>query len=154
MKFCNVCKVELIKGENWGRPRNTLCKKDYSIYKTRLRREVPKYRLIGLKSGRKYSKKHNQTPARKAQLLEIAKRMQEKYPEKAIARGKLRYAVKIGRIIKPEYCRVANECSGKIEAHHHKGYEPENQLVVQWLCKLHHTLAHHPISEFKPYVYT
>lgn len=29
----------------------------------------------------------------------------------------------------------------RIEAHHHKGYAPEHQLDVIWLCRSHHRIA-------------
>jgi len=37
-------------------------------------------------------------------------------------------------------CRICK--NPKSEAHHHKGYEKKNWLVVQWLCRKHHLSAH------------
>jgi hypothetical protein len=54
---------------------------------------------------------------------------------------KLNIAVKSKRIIKPANCQYPGCKIEKIEAHHHKGYEPENWLDVQWLCKKHHEEA-------------
>lgn len=58
------------------------------------------------------------------------------------ARMAVKSAVKSGRLIKPRTCSV-DGCAynGRVEAHHHKGYERENWLDVEWLCNPHHKLA-------------
>ena len=70
----------------------------------------------------------------------------KKYPEKWKARAKLRYAVKMGKIIKPYSClwdeSPTSGCNGKIEAHHHLGYEGEHWKDVLWLCRNHHFEQH------------
>jgi len=56
----------------------------------------------------------------------------------------VRYAVATGRLTKPAVCSTADgTCSGRIEAHHHKGYDRADWLDVAWLCRRHH-LAKHP----------
>lgn len=53
-----------------------------------------------------------------------------KYPEKQKARQKLNYAVKTGKIIKPQNCSFCNK-GGRIEADHEDYSKP---LEVTWLC--------------------
>lgn len=63
----------------------------------------------------------------------------QREPEKYVARYKLRYAVSRGQITK-EPCQDCGKA--KVEAHHHKGYEPEHWLDVMWLCRKHHRDIH------------
>ena len=64
-----------------------------------------------------------------------------KYWEHQKARMNLAYYIKKGKIIKPNICSINNNCYGRIEGHHYKGYDKEYWLDVQWLCKKHHQLA-------------
>lgn len=59
-------------------------------------------------------------------------------------REMVRYAVKRGELIKPSSCERCGEehPSSYITAHHHKGYEPPNELDVQWLCRKCHGAVH------------
>lgn len=66
---------------------------------------------------------------------EKLKRYEAKYPEKIQARKAVKTAIKNG-ILKRLPCFCGET---KVEAHHHKGYEKENQLNVVWLCHKHHT---------------
>jgi len=67
-------------------------------------------------------------------------------PNKKKARYTVSNAVRDGRLIRPNVCE---KCGRKdwgisrsmIEANHHRGYEPENWLVVEWLCTDCHKLA-------------
>lgn len=53
------------------------------------------------------------------------------------AREALKREIKIGRIARPDKCELCGrEC--KPEGHHYKGYERENWLVVQFVCKVCH----------------
>lgn len=62
------------------------------------------------------------------------------------ARAKLRYAVMLGKIVKPDHCEKVNlinpECNGKIQAHHYLGYEGVHWADVNWLCPAHHANQH------------
>lgn len=53
----------------------------------------------------------------------------------------VRVAIVDGRLIRPQQCSRCGE-GGRIEGHHHKGYAPEHQLDVVWLCKRCHYAAH------------
>lgn len=53
-------------------------------------------------------------------------------------------AMKSGKLIRPDRCESCDrKC--KPEAHHHKGYDKENRLSVQWLCRSCHDKADHPV---------
>jgi hypothetical protein len=65
-------------------------------------------------------------------------RTKEKFDSKIKARNKLRYAVKVGKIMKPEKCEncVINE---NIHGHHEDYNKP---LEVVWLCSYCHKKEH------------
>ncbi len=61
----------------------------------------------------------------------------EERRQKCRARQCVRRAVGRGQLLRATRCAVKG-CSRKdIEAHHHKGYEPENALDVLWVCRKH-----------------
>lgn len=49
-------------------------------------------------------------------------------------------AVRRGELYKRNSCQACRMI-GKVEAHHHKGYEPDHWLDVQWLCAMCHAKA-------------
>ena len=51
----------------------------------------------------------------------------------------LQNAVRYGKIER-QPCGVCRE--GKVEGHHHQGYEPEHYLDIKWLCSKHHKKEH------------
>ena len=61
-------------------------------------------------------------------------------PEVKAAKNKVINSLKAGKIKKPDKC---DKCGAKtsLEAHHHKGYDEEHQLDVQWLCISCHKAA-------------
>lgn len=71
-------------------------------------------------------------------MKKTARAMYLKYPEKAKARSVVSHAIRKGTLIRPEKCEFCS-ANGRVEAHHHKGYEKENWLEVVWLCKKCHT---------------
>lgn len=85
------------------------------------------YRKRVRRSGRgKYAR-------RKTYLVRYA----SKHPERIAARNAIRRAIKSGQLKK-----LSCFCGEKqVEAHHHKGYEKNYWLDVQWLCREHHRLA-------------
>lgn len=84
--------------------------------------------------------------------VKLVKRALHKFREKWNARVRLRYAVKIGKIVKPEVCDRLNisniPCSGRIEAHHYNGYEDEAWKEVWWLCVRHHHQEHDGVRNY------
>lgn len=69
-----------------------------------------------------------------------AKRMRKKYPEKWRARSQLRYAVRMGKILKLP-CEGCGDI--KVFAHHPDYSKP---LEVKWLCLKHHREIHGNVS--------
>jgi ribosomal protein S27AE len=50
------------------------------------------------------------------------------------------YAIETGRLVRPKECSKCG-ATGRIEAHHHKGYAREHYLDVVWLCEPCHGTA-------------
>ena len=91
--------------------------------------------------GREYAKrkpKKTLTEKEKAKKVEWVQKWQRKNREKTRAQGKLRYAVKIGKIKKPENCEVCNKVT-KLEGHHRDYKKP---LEVIWVCRACHAYTH------------
>jgi hypothetical protein len=62
-----------------------------------------------------------------------AKRQRQAHPDRGIARLYVRRLRKRGAL--PEVCSKQNQaCSGRIEAHHHRGYAREHRKDVVMLC--------------------
>ncbi|MCR4338347.1 MAG: hypothetical protein NUW01_00510 [Gemmatimonadaceae bacterium] len=59
--------------------------------------------------------------------------------EKARAHGVVEYAVKVGKIVRPNTCDTCRAPSSHIHAHHPDYARP---LAVRWLCPSCHKLAH------------
>jgi hypothetical protein len=57
----------------------------------------------------------------------------QKNRHKCQAADAVRYALRTGRLVRPEACSHCGAV-GKITAHHHLGYAVEHRLHVQWLC--------------------
>lgn len=62
------------------------------------------------------------------------------HAEKIKARYAVSNAVRAGRLVKSDRCGDCGKV-GRVEAHHHAGYAPENRLVVHWLCRRCHKVA-------------
>jgi len=66
------------------------------------------------------------------------------YGPKEKARRAVAAEVAAGRLRKGSCAqRARGGCAGRIEAHHHAGYDEENWFVVTWLCRAHHDDSHH-----------
>jgi hypothetical protein len=85
---------------------------------------------------REWRRKYNKTPQHRAAMSSYYKRN----PVKNRARALLNKRVREGVIVPPPSC---SKCGivGKVEGHHHRGYEPPFQLDVVWLCKPCHNAA-------------
>ena len=66
------------------------------------------------------------------------KRAYLKNPLPYKARHAVSIAIKEGKLSRGECHLASNECSGKVQAHHHAGYDKPNWLNVVWVCKHHH----------------
>lgn len=67
-----------------------------------------------------------------------AKKYSRIYPERIIAKGKIRNMLKYGKMIKPKKCEVCLK-SKKLLAHHEDYNKP---LDVRWVCYSCHKLIH------------
>lgn len=79
--------------------------------------------------------RHRNTEKRRA---EYRSRI-EANPERMKARDKLRYAVRQGKVEKPNWCEECNIAFVPIEGHHHDYSKP---FDVEWLCKRCHGKRH------------
>jgi len=82
--------------------------------------------------------KFRSTTHGKNTAYEAVKNSIAKHPEKQSARKKVYYALKVGKLIKPEVCQV---CSSPKELFgHHTDYT--KPLEVEWICRECHTQQH------------
>lgn len=85
------------------------------------------------------TKKHRQTEQGKRTVNTFVRKAAERYPDKTVARQKLRYAVSSGRIRRSP----CQECGDpKVQGHHYLGYDEAHWYDVKWLCDKHHKIAH------------
>ena len=81
-------------------------------------------------------KKYRQSEKGKIVQIRKANKMRLKYPEKWKARQKLRYAVRVGKVIKKP-CEVCGDVN--VFGHHNDYSKP---FEVRWLCRKHHRELH------------
>lgn len=67
---------------------------------------------------------------------------QIKNREKLRAQQAVGRALLSGRLTKPAQCSRCNSV-GHVQAHHHRGYEEQVRLDVEWLCSRCHVETHH-----------
>ena len=82
-----------------------------------------------------YERKRNQGKQRKRNRAEYQRRSRAKNPEKSRARGRLQYAIEVGKIQRGKCEFEGSDCRGRIHAHHH---DYSRALDVRWLCEYHH----------------
>ncbi len=108
-------------------------------------------------AGRRVQKKTRDKPAAKARVKKYNRVYGNwKYhndPErkrKHKARQAVNLSIAYGLIVKPAACqhpgKYSPKCGGQIQGHHHKGYEQEHWLEVEWLCTLCHKAADKAVS--------
>lgn len=61
-------------------------------------------------------------------------------PKKERARRILRYAVRLGRVDKPDRCQGCGQSDIPLDGHHHNGYD--KPLDAMWLCRRCHGAQH------------
>lgn len=136
MKKCPTCKKEK-KEEFFSKSTATRdglqgqCKK----CRTKHVKETGYQRTESYKKGRK---KNGFTKYQYRK--EALKRYEKKHPERIKARIAVKMSLKTGAI-KKQPCAICG--AEKAVAHHYKGYAKENWLIISWLCKEHHRLAHY-----------
>ena len=98
-----------------------------------------------LKPKPRPSKPRKMTKSLLESLRKASERSRKKFPEKWDARSKLRYAVKLGRIIKPKNCEHCQE-EKSLQGHHEDYSKP---FDVMWLCTKCHAKRHAYLKSIK-----
>ncbi len=83
-------------------------------------------------------KQNNPEKVNKDARIQV-KKYRERYPEKRRAVSHVRYAIKMGRLVRPTVCPKCDSSTGRIEAHHPDYSDP---LRIVWLCKKCHMVEH------------
>lgn len=133
-KNCNVCRVKLTKGKNWGKHSNFLCREHFSEYTLALYH----------KNKEKYlarTKEYFQTDKGKSVWRKASLKSRKIHPERWEARTLLNEAVRRGLLEKMP-CQVCGK--EKVDGHHYLGYD--FPYIVIWLCRKHHILAEHEVK--------
>lgn len=103
-------------------------------------KETIEHKRMRIKSRIKYESHHDKTKNRRMKRAVTFMAYRSRNLEKVQAGQFVRYCVKRG-YIKRQPCEVCGS-TDKIEAHHFKGYLQKCWLLVKWLCKKHHMMAH------------
>lgn len=113
------------------------CKKCQAVY-ANSRRSEPVAREQHNESVRQHRKTERHKETRKAYID------RPEYRLKDAARKMVMFAVKAGVMERPHVCELSGqlgvECRGRIEGHHHNGYDVRHWLDVVWCCKSHHVV--------------
>lgn len=104
-------------------------------YRERCRLYHIEYREKNREKFRKYNREYNKK-WREENGYHNEYNSKKRYPERALARRLLQYAVKAGKI-KRQPCKVCGKKN--THGHHDDYYKP---LEVKWFCALHHTEYH------------
>lgn len=106
------------------------------------RSDVAKHRSDHIDSVRAYDRQRAKLPHRKKHITENTKSFRSNNPEKYKAHSIVGFAIKSGRLIKPESCQSCG-CDGIIHGHHDDYSKP---LEVMWLCVPCHAARHQQLK--------
>lgn len=122
----------------------------------------PVYRAGILRDCKEWVARVNGTPKRRQQLLirnrkwiskpgksdlmrSLVKAYRNSHPDTVQAYDAVKYALKVGNLIRPKRCEQCREIPfprldgrSRLQAHHHKGYAKKYRLDVRWLCAYCH----------------
>jgi hypothetical protein len=139
LKLCKACEQEKPLDDFYrnrslgGKERQSTCK---SCSKARKR----EWELANLERKREVQKRyHNKNPKRGAG---DSRQHRERHPKKARARRAVEYAVRIGKIIKPEICEDCGEIVSDLRKLHGHHADYSKPLDVEWLCRSCHEKRH------------
>ncbi len=99
---------------------------------------VTGHRKENLERIRKYDRDRSKLLHRKKANRENSIKFRKRNPEKYHAHSLVAYAVRSGKIIKPDACQQCDK-KGKVSGHHDDYYKP---LEVKWLCQPCHYVEH------------
>lgn len=106
-----------------------------NFYKRRRRRR-PEVKEQIREYYRRWYKEHGRGRAKN--YIELSIKWQKNNPEKCSSKNKLQYAIKVGKISRPDKCDV---CKIECKPHgHHIDYD--KALAVVWLCGSCHKRVH------------
>jgi len=126
IKSCDLC-IKYIEVRNKTYKYCSDCREEANLL---VKREVDSKRYERIKGTDYYRQK-----TAKATQRYVSK---EENKQKVKARILLNRAVDRGEVL-ARACEVAEECVGRVEAHHDDYTKP---LEVHWVCKKHHTAQH------------
>jgi hypothetical protein len=102
------------------------------------KRDVQKNYRDNVEHYREYERKRFQQKDRKESIIKHQRTRRARNPEKEAARRKFTYAVRTGKIERPDTCEKCG-AEGGIQGHHHDYSKP---LDVAWLCFKCHRAEH------------
>ena len=140
MKTCPSCNTE--KPESEFYPAHEVKDGLSAKCKTCLISYAKQYKTNHRTQVRLYQKQHTarlrSSPEGKRSIQKARSKYYQLHPDRCNARGKLRYAVRTGKIIRPAKC---DKCSTPCIPHgHHPDYS--KPLSVLWLCESCHLIHH------------
>ena len=106
------------------------------IASRRRQRSTPENKEKFKKYYRKWYSEHGRDRA--VDYAEAVREWEKRNPEKISAHGKVKYALKVGKIIKPKFCMNCQR-ETRLSGHHRDYTKP---LEVLWLCSSCHKLEH------------
>ena len=105
--------------------------------KTCTRADVLAHRSKNIERIRAYDRERAALPHRQAHITSVVREWRRKHPERMRAQRSADYAVRNGRLKRPDRCAGCNE-TVRLEKHHPDYSKP---LLVAWLCKPCHVIA-------------
>jgi hypothetical protein len=132
-KMCKSCIIQRsILWRKNNKERFKIIKKKYE----KKRRLTPAYKKYQKKYYSEWYKRNGRN--RDIDYIEAIIEWQKNHPEAVKAQKKLHYALKTGKIVKPELCEKCKE-KKRLSAHHEDYSKP---LDVKWLCSSCHKIEH------------
>ncbi len=137
---------EFSRNRNLPLGRNSWCRKCFAAHsrspKGRISqaRRSRKYQRSekGRVSGRRSDRKYRQQAEHREKRAQIFTKYNASHVKENRAKGKVRYAIAKGLLIRPNVCSNCGR-KGRINAHHEDYDKP---LQVDWLCETCHRLLH------------
>lgn len=128
--WCVSCKAENSKIYYWKN------KDNINLEKKKRYNEDSDYREKVLVRNRAYFEENKEEIYRKQAEADRKRKKDPEERKKFQARRKISNSLAAGKIMRKP-CDICGSTEN-LEAHHYMGYEPENWLNVQWLCRKHH----------------
>ena len=105
--------------------------------------DVANHKREHIESVRAYDRNRAKAPNRKKHITDNTRQFRKNNPDKYKAHTSVAFAVKSGKLVKPESCQSCG-CFGIIHGHHDDYAKP---LEVMWLCVPCHAARHKQMRE-------